>query len=88
MYIYNYLHIWRAARYVKNPPANNYVPHRVNKHRLLEKVGRSFAKLNSTQRYSIQDRSDVNRSARFCATHVIMLCISRNESRVQFRHRD
>ena len=32
MYIYNYLHIWRAARNVKNPPANNYavrrsVPH-------------------------------------------------------------
>ena len=25
MYIYNYLHIWRAARNVKNPPANNYV---------------------------------------------------------------
>ena len=24
MYIYNYLHIGRAARYVKNPPANNY----------------------------------------------------------------
>ena len=24
MYIYNYLHIWRAARNVKNPPANNY----------------------------------------------------------------
>ena len=27
MYIYNYLHIWRAARNVKNPPANNYVSH-------------------------------------------------------------
>ena len=25
MYIYNYIHIWRAARNVKNPPANNYV---------------------------------------------------------------
>ena len=24
MYTYNYLHIWRAARNVKNPPANNY----------------------------------------------------------------
>ena len=24
MYIYNYLHIWPAARNVKNPPANNY----------------------------------------------------------------
>ena len=24
MYIYNYVHIWRAARNVKNPPANNY----------------------------------------------------------------
>ena len=24
MYIYNYLYIWRAARYVKNLPANNY----------------------------------------------------------------
>ena len=24
MYIYNYTHIWRAARNVKNPPANNY----------------------------------------------------------------
>ena len=24
MYIYNYLHIWRAARYVKNAPASNY----------------------------------------------------------------
>ena len=24
MYIYNYIHIWRAARNVKNPPANNY----------------------------------------------------------------
>ena len=23
-YIYNYMHIWRAARNVKNPPANNY----------------------------------------------------------------
>ena len=29
MYIYNYLHIWRAARYVKNPPANNYGENRV-----------------------------------------------------------
>ena len=26
MYIYNYLHIWRAARNVQNPPANNNVP--------------------------------------------------------------
>ena len=24
MYIYNYIHIWRAVRNVKNPPANNY----------------------------------------------------------------
>ena len=24
MYIYNYVHIWRAARNVKKPPANNY----------------------------------------------------------------
>ena len=24
MYICNYMHIWRAARDVKNPPANNY----------------------------------------------------------------
>ena len=24
MYIYNYIHVWRAARNVKNPPANNY----------------------------------------------------------------
>ena len=24
MHIYNYIHIWRAARSVKNPPANNY----------------------------------------------------------------
>ena len=24
MYIYNYIHIWLAARNVKNPPANNY----------------------------------------------------------------
>ena len=27
MYIYNYSHILRAARNVKNPPANNYVFH-------------------------------------------------------------
>ena len=27
MYVYNYLHILRAARYVKNPPANNYAPY-------------------------------------------------------------
>ena len=25
MYIYNYVNIWRAARNVKNPPANNCV---------------------------------------------------------------
>ena len=25
--VFNYLHIWRAARYVKNPPANNYGCH-------------------------------------------------------------
>ena len=25
MYIYNHFHIWRAARNVKIPPANNYV---------------------------------------------------------------
>ena len=25
MYIYSCIHIWRAARNVKNPPANNYV---------------------------------------------------------------
>ena len=24
MYIYNYMHIWRAARNVKITPANNY----------------------------------------------------------------
>ena len=24
MYIYNYIHVWRAARNVKNLPANNY----------------------------------------------------------------
>ena len=24
MYIYNYSHVWRAARNCKNPPANNY----------------------------------------------------------------
>ena len=24
MYIYNYIHIWRAAGNVKTPPANNY----------------------------------------------------------------
>ena len=24
MYVYNYMNIWRAARNVKNPPANNY----------------------------------------------------------------
>ena len=24
MYTYNYIHIWRAARTVKNPPASNY----------------------------------------------------------------
>ena len=24
MYVYNYIHMWRAARNVKNPPANNY----------------------------------------------------------------
>ena len=24
MYIYNYIHIWRAARNVNIPPANNY----------------------------------------------------------------
>ena len=24
MYIYNYIHIWQAARNVKNPRANNY----------------------------------------------------------------
>ena len=24
MYIYNYIHIWQAARNVKNSPANNY----------------------------------------------------------------
>ena len=27
MYIYNYLHIWRAARNVENAPANNYSVH-------------------------------------------------------------
>ena len=26
MYIYNSIHIWRATRNVKNPPANNYGP--------------------------------------------------------------
>ena len=26
MCLYNYIHIWRAARNVKNPPANNYGP--------------------------------------------------------------
>ena len=26
MCIYKYIHIWRAARNVKNPPANNYAP--------------------------------------------------------------
>ena len=26
MYIYNYMHIWQAARNVKNLPANNYSP--------------------------------------------------------------
>ena len=25
MYTYNYLHVWRAARKVKTPPADNYV---------------------------------------------------------------
>ena len=24
MYIYNYMHVWRAARNVRDPPANNY----------------------------------------------------------------
>ena len=28
MYIYTYIHIWRAARNVKNLPANNYVTSR------------------------------------------------------------
>ena len=27
MYVYNYIHIWRAARNVKKTPANNYVRH-------------------------------------------------------------
>ena len=27
MCIYNYLHLWRAARNVKNPPASNYAAH-------------------------------------------------------------
>ena len=25
MYVYNYIHIWQAARNVENPPASNYV---------------------------------------------------------------
>ena len=25
MFTYNYLHVWRAARKVKTPPADNYV---------------------------------------------------------------
>ena len=31
MYIYNYLHLWRAARNVKNPPANNYAMHHTHR---------------------------------------------------------
>ena len=27
MYMYNYMHIWRAARNVKTTPANNYGVH-------------------------------------------------------------
>ena len=27
MYVYNYIHIWRAACNVQNPPANNYGSH-------------------------------------------------------------
>ena len=29
MYTYNYIHMWRAARNVKSPPANNYGQHRL-----------------------------------------------------------
>ena len=29
MYIYNYMHIWQAARNVKNPPANSYAIHSI-----------------------------------------------------------